>query len=168
VTSYERVDHALDVMFAADPTLTAFDRNDLATAAGCSPDYASYLLQAHRKAQGRGLTRYVVAARDYARASKWFVLAAPGSPLGTAERRRLTMGHGEHIAVDAARRVLADLRAELDPALVQHPAIQAYLTHAGASMEAQVRLMVNAVHSAVTLVESITGEAADRDHVKAV
>jgi hypothetical protein len=40
VTSYERVDHALDVMFAADPTLTAFDRNDLATAAGCSPDYA--------------------------------------------------------------------------------------------------------------------------------
>lgn len=166
--AWEIVDKALDTMIAAQPDLRSFDRGDIATAVGCGRRHASALLQQHRTAQAKGVTRYVVAARDYARASQWFVLAAPGHGLGTAERRMLSMGHTEHIAVDAARRVIRDLSSEINPALLHHPAIQAYLAHAGANMEAQVRLMVNAVHSAVTLVESITSETADRSHVKSV
>jgi hypothetical protein len=166
--SWEIVDNALDVMFASEPGLTEFDRTDLANCVSCTPAYASYLLQAHRRAQSQGLTRYVVAARDYARAAVWYVLAAPGMSPATRQRRRLTMGHADHIAVDATRRVLSDLASELDPALASHPAIQAYLVHAGASMEAQMRLLVGNVRSAVSLVEAMTGDAADRSHVKAV
>jgi len=165
---WELVDDALDVMFAANPAMTSFDRSDLAATLKCGRSRASSILQQHRRAQIRGVTRYVVAARDYARSARWFVLAAPGAPLGTAERRRLTMGHSEHVAVDAARRVIRDLSSEINPALVHHPAIRAYLAHAAANIEAQVRLMVIGVESAVALVESITSEKADRSHVKAI
>ena len=165
---WEKVDEALDVMTATSPGLVSFDRSDIADAIGCGVRQASMMLQQHRLAQARGVTRYVVAARDYARASQWFVLAAPGRAYGTAERRKLAMGHAEHVSVDAARRVIRDLSSEISPALLHHPAIQAYLTHAGANLEAQVRLMVTAVHSAVSLVETITSETADRSHVKAI
>lgn len=165
---WEQIDAALDLMIANLPGLVSFDRSDIAAELGCSVRQASTMLQQHRLAQARGVTRYVVAARDYARATQWYVLAAPGRSYGTAERRRMTMGHAEHVSIDAARRVIRDLSSEINPALLHHPAIQAYLTHAGANLEAQVRLMVNAVHSAVTLVEAITSETADRRHVKAV
>lgn len=164
--NWRAIDDALDVMFAADPALRSFDRSDISAAlGGAHRNYVSELLQQHRKAQRRGVTRYVIAGRNYGRSARWYVLAAPAK-MGEKGRRRLTMGHTEHIGIDAARRVMSDLTAELDPALISHPVISAYLTHAGANLETQIRATVAAVQSAVQLVESLTGDTADRENVK--
>lgn len=165
--AWQWVDDGLDRLVAADPTIVDFDRNDLAGVLGLTPSHVSHLLQYHRRAQRSGKTRYVVAARDYARATRWFILAAPHLSTGTRRRRQLTMGHAEHVATDAARRVISDIKSELDPALLAHPAITAFLTHAEAAMANDVRRTCASVRAAVELVEQVTSETADRTKVKA-
>lgn len=155
------VDDAVEQWLMADPSVVTFTRHDLAAELGCSPSHASELLQQHRVAQNSGTTRYVVAARGYARSAMWFILAAPGKP-GSGRRRRLTMGHVEYVAIDAARRVISDISTEIDPAVVHHPSIKAYLQQAQSNLEGQVRSTVASINAAVALVESVNREKADR------
>jgi len=166
VRQWERVDDALDTMIARDPNMRTFERTEMATVLGETPAQTSHLLQLHRLAQGRGLTRYVVAARGYARSALWLILAAPGATIGTTRRRRLALGHAEHVAADAAQRVMKDIKTEIDPSVVHHPAVTAYMAHAAANLAAQVRATYHSVHAAVELVEQVTGETADRTGVK--
>lgn len=155
------VDDAIERWLTVDPMMTSFTRHDLAAELGCSLSDASDLLQQHRVAQNSGSTRCVVAARGYARSAMWFILAAPNK-IGSGRRRRLTMGHVEYVAIDAARRVISDISTEIDPAVVKHPSITAYLQQAQSNLEGQVRSTVASINAAVALVESVNREKADR------
>jgi hypothetical protein len=167
VSWWTDVDNAVEDLVTINPATLFIHRTDIALALGITPNEASHYLQRHRIAQRRGLTRYVLDAQGYARAAMWLVVSGPGL-LRSDLRRGLVMGHTEYVAVDAARRLIGDITAEISPALLSHPSLQTYLTHATAGLETHIRGMVASIHAAVDLMESITGENADRSRVSAV
>lgn len=160
-------DRAVAALIAADPDLIIIDRHDIAVAANCTPAHASAILQQHRIAQESGMTDFVVNCEGRARGSVWIIHSGPGCARMDL-RRRMTMGHGEYIAVDAAQRLISDIRRELKPSVLAHPAVTAFLDHLGTVMESNVRGLVSQAHAAVDLLETMTGETADRSRVPAI
>jgi hypothetical protein len=84
-----------------------------------SPIQLASMLQYYRFAQAqrvRGQTpRYVIASRGYGTATRWFILAKPGSDPATVRHARLQQA--EWAIEDMARRWASDVAHEIAPAL---------------------------------------------------
>ena len=163
MTHAEFVDNGIDLMLAANPGLDEFVARDLAGFLGVTRRRTSDLLQAHRRAQGKGNTRYIVNARSYARAAKWYIVSSSRS---TRTGQRLTLGHAAHIARDLQRRAESDLANELSSAAMRHPAIQVLMKGMEAQIDAAITGLVNGVNVSLTLIEQTTGLVADRRSVR--
>lgn len=91
----------------------------LAHIAGIPRREMSIALQEYRLAQGRpdSGTRYVIAAQQYGRLSRWNILSKPGTdPVVVRENRR---EHCLWIVHDAVKRLFTDHVKELNPSLTQ-------------------------------------------------
>lgn len=119
MTGIETVEHTLDRYVASlgrrgvDPD--GFRTRTLARLARVTGREMGDLLQQYRLAQSRGSTRYVLACRGYGRASRWSILAKPGSDPAAvrAARAQATRWSAE----DMARRFVSDAIHELRPGL---------------------------------------------------
>lgn len=163
------VDRCLDDLHTADPTITDFDRNDIARVMPCSARRATTSLAAHVRAQGRGPRRWTISARSYGLGTRWYILDGPGGLGATLRARRaLTIGHAQHIANDAANRVRTDLLRELNPAIVGHPLVQAVVVGMAKQIEMATLSAVQTIEAMNAVWESQSGEVADLRGVASV
>lgn len=95
-----------------------FTRAELARELGVSLRRAGNLLQSHRLAQGRGRTRFIVAAEGYGCAARWHVLGEPRTDRVTVAEMRKR--HALYIARDSMLRYWRDRLNELMPSLGKH------------------------------------------------
>jgi len=154
-TRSELVDDAMDAIMFADPR-TTFVSAELVAHFMPGPVawhvyQASHALQAHRKAQGRGRTRWVLNCQTYGPSSLWMVCGRAGS--SRAGDRDRALGHLQHVMVDAHNRVSSDVWNELLPAATRHPLVDDAITLASEAMQAAVEQAVQQVKRAIALVE---------------
>jgi hypothetical protein len=154
-TRAELVDDAMDAIMFADPR-TTFVSAELIAHFMPGPVawhvyQASNALQAHRKAQGRGATRWIISCQTYGPSSLWVVCGREGA--SRAGDRDRALGHLEHVMVDAHNRVSSDVWNEVLPAAERHPLVEDAITLAAESMAAAALAGVQQVKRAIALVE---------------
>jgi hypothetical protein len=164
------IDLAVEDMLNNDPSLIEFDRYDLQQAiedrTGQTWDVSevSMGLQMHRNAQARGKCKYTICSRGKARASRWYIMDAPGREKVTSA---LTLGHAKHIANEAARQIKSDVISELQPSQVTNPAVRALLDSMEQFLQAQVIGMVSMVNTVLSASAQPVDDRNVKDYVAA-
>lgn len=157
MTMVSDVDDAIDQLMLIDPLTVRFTAAELAHVSSAPVSYMSQSLQVHRQAQIRGRTRYVAQCRSYGPDAIWVITGGPNNP----RVQQIALATAQHIANDLLTRAESDLRAELDPAALAHPAIQALLAGFGQTLNAATSGLVNSINVALSVHAISTGQTAE-------